>query len=197
MINTSSAFDRVHVPAHCRRRARIREQSNELTFAFLPSPPLASQVAAIVAKKHIKKENVWTMDEKGFMIGLSKTKTLLVWKDPSRRSEKKRTPKQVQGELSFVVLPSPPVPLLVSLHTLIDLTTFSSQPTLSLFTLRLYRRKPRARNCRRMRLCRWSIHRTSHHHEGESAYTLPGSETQPFRLVLDSPLRTRVTSTRS
>lgn len=45
------------------------------------------------------------MDEKGFMLGLSKTKTLLMWRDPLKRSEKKRTPKQVQGELSFVSFP--------------------------------------------------------------------------------------------
>ena len=105
MGSASSAFERVHFPALRRRRARKRVESNELTLAFFPSPPLSSQAAAIVVKKHIKRENVWTMDEKGFMLGLSKQKTLLMWRDPSKRSEKKGTPKQFQGELSFVSFP--------------------------------------------------------------------------------------------
>ena len=79
---------------------------NELTFAVLPSSSSpSSQVAAVASEHHIKTENVWTMDEKLFLLGLSKKRTLVMWDDETRRLKKRRTPTQIQGESSF--LPSP------------------------------------------------------------------------------------------
>ena len=74
---------------------------NELTFAVLPSSSSrSSQVAAVAAEQHIKTENVWTMDEKPFLLGLLKSKTLVMWDDETRRLE-------VTDQLRAVIVSTP------------------------------------------------------------------------------------------